>query len=105
MKGKLIPIFTLVFILCLISSYIGCAVAPGAGGTTKVILPSGVGGSLDTMTRGIAPHLEQALNPKIVIENRRGGGGSEDIRIKIPDAVFHLLPVIPENLGRHHIRF
>ncbi|MEQ8193777.1 MAG: tripartite tricarboxylate transporter substrate binding protein [Rhodospirillales bacterium] len=40
------------------------------------VLHAGAGGGTDTMARTIAPEVEKILGQKVVVENRKGGGGA-----------------------------
>ena len=45
------------------------------GKTVKLVVGYGAGGGYDTYARMLAPHLEQRLGARVVVENRPGGGG------------------------------
>lgn len=43
--------------------------------TVRIVVPFPPGGAIDTMTRVLAPHLEDGLKQAVVVENRPGAGG------------------------------
>lgn len=46
-----------------------------AGKPITIIVPWGTGGPTDTQVRIAAPLLEKVLNTRVIVENRKGGGG------------------------------
>ncbi len=42
----------------------------------KIVVPFAAGGSSDTLGRGIALQLQNAIKQRFVIDNRGGGGGT-----------------------------
>ncbi len=60
------------------ASRIGASRAQGAwpNGPIRIIAPFPPGGSVDTITRLLQPHLQAALGVPIVVENRPGASGS-----------------------------
>ena len=59
-----------------------CPAAPGQAGAwpdrpTRLIVPFGAGGAVDTLSRTVAiPFRRQANGQTLVVENRGGAGGS-----------------------------
>jgi tripartite-type tricarboxylate transporter receptor subunit TctC len=66
----------------------GIASAQGPGGTVRLVVPYGPGGSTDTSARVLAERMASDLGKTIVVENRPGGGtmvGMVNVAKRKPD--------------------
>ncbi|MCW8086396.1 Bug family tripartite tricarboxylate transporter substrate binding protein [Sabulicella glaciei] len=52
------------------------ALAQGSAGTIRIIVPFPPGGSVDTVSRLMQPHLQASLGANILVENRGGASGA-----------------------------
>src|SRR5688572_22116339 len=62
--------------VALVSSYTTSAAAQAyPAKPIRVIVPSGAGGSVDTLARLVAQKMSASLGQQVVVENRSGSGG------------------------------
>jgi tripartite-type tricarboxylate transporter receptor subunit TctC len=68
----------------LLATTVGAAVLPGSGARAdswptkplRVLMPFGAGGSMDVLSRLLAPIVSEALGQQVVVENRPGATGT-----------------------------
>lgn len=74
---------------------------PEKGKSIRIIITHGVGGSVDTAARGMAPFLEKYLGVPVVTENMEGAGGRramEHVFKAAPDGYTIVVSAFPSRL-------
>jgi tripartite-type tricarboxylate transporter receptor subunit TctC len=114
-KNRLYFKLTGIFItLLLVLALVGCSnqqtqkqdkpeeiVFPEKGKSIRMIITHGVGGSVDTAARGMAPFLEKYLGVPVVTENMEGAGGRramEYVFAAPPDGYTIVVSAFPSRL-------